>query len=148
MLHDFVKLTFDYAGMILPTFILAILISAILSESIPDIVFEKALGSNKIIAILFASIIGALLPLCACGTIPLACKFQQKGASWKTTIAFLTSGSSSSITVLILTLTLGLKITLLRFLISVICGVIVALIFTLLLTEKEVLMEACHPLEE
>ncbi len=131
MLESFVKLFFHYSSDLIPAFLFALLISAILAEIIPESFFEKVLNSNNFISIFLSSIAGALIPLCTCGMIPLANKFQKKGTSWLIVISFLTAGNACSITALILTLVLGIKITLYRFLFAVIFGIIVAYIFVL-----------------
>ncbi len=132
MLDHFLKLIFEYSICIGPTFILAVLISAILSEIIPKHFFEKILGKSSFISILTSSIAGALIPLCACGMIPLATRLQKNGASWLIVISFLTAGNACSITAILLTLVLGLKITLLRLVFSILLGIITAYLFVLL----------------
>lgn len=129
VLQDFLKLLFDYSITIVPTFLIALLISAVLAEILPEALFEKVLSSKGFVHIIFASIIGALIPLCTCGMIPLASKLQKKGASWLIVISFLSSGNASSITALFMTLVLGLKITVARFLFSIIFGIVVAYVF-------------------
>ncbi len=128
----FIEQLFHYSICIIPAFIFALLISAILTEIIPESFFENVLSSKSLIFIIFSSVIGALVPLCTCGMIPLATKLQKKGASWLMVISFLTAGNASSITAILLTLTLGLKITLLRFIVSVIFGILVSYIFVLI----------------
>ena len=137
VLQDFTKLLLDYSICILPAFVFAILISAVLAELIPDSFIERILNKNGFLYILLASILGALIPLCSCGMIPLASKLQKKGASWLITLSFLTSGNASSITTLILTLILGFKIAFIRFFISVVLGVLVAYLFVFI-TKPEI----------
>src|SRR3990167_6843800 len=127
----FIEQLFNYSVSIIPAFLFALLISAILAEVITDSFFEKILSSKSIIFIILSSIIGALIPLCTCGMIPLASKLQKKGTSWLLVISFLTAGNASSITSILLTLVLGLKITVLRFTISVLFGILVSYIFVL-----------------
>ena len=129
MLQDFLKLLLDYSITIVPAFLIALLISAILAEILPESFFEKVLVSKGFIHIIFASIVGALIPLCTCGMIPLASKLQKKGVSWLIVISFLTAGNASSITALFMTLVLGFKITMARFIFAVIFGIIVAYVF-------------------
>ncbi|MBI3591456.1 MAG: permease [Candidatus Melainabacteria bacterium] len=131
-MNDFIKLLLDYVTSIIPAFLFALLISAILAETIPESFFEKVLSLKGIVFVFLSSVIGALIPLCTCGMIPLASKMQKKGASWLIVISFLTAGNASSITALFMTLVLGIKITLFRFLFSVIFGILVAYIFVLL----------------
>lgn len=132
MLYDFLKYLVDYSITIIPTFLIALFISAALSEILPEKFFEKTLSKKGFMFILISSIIGALIPLCTCGMIPLASKLHKKGASWLIVISFLTSGNASSITALLITLVLGLKITLVRFFFAVVFGILVAYIFVLL----------------
>ena len=137
--QDLLNQLIEYSLCILPVFLFALLISAVLAEIIPDSFFEKVLSSKGIVFVLISSIIGALIPLCTCGMIPLASKLQKKGASWPIVISFLTSGNASSITALLLTLVLGLKITILRFFFSVIFGIVVAYLFVLLFSPNNAL---------
>ena len=139
MLQSFLEQLLDYSRGIIPVFLFAVLISAILDKVLPESFFEnvgtchsKSLqGKNNFIPVLFASILGALIPLCTCGMLPLASKLKKKGASWLITISFLTAGNASSVTALFLTFVLGLKLTLLRFLFAVVFGILVAYIFAL-----------------
>jgi len=151
VLHDFLNLVIDYSLAIMPAFIIALLISSILAEVLPETFFEKVLSSTGIIFIILSSIVGALIPLCTCGMIPLAYKLQKKGASWLLIISFLTSGNASSITALIMTLVLGLKITFYRFLFAVFFGIIVSYIFVLFFkpmgkTKNNLPVETLHPM--
>ena len=131
----FIKLFFHYSHDIVPAFLFALLVSAILAEIIPENFFERVLGSNHFISIFLASIIGALIPLCTCGMIPLAA-------------SFLTAGNASSITAIILTLVLGMKIALFRFLFAVIFGTLVSYIFVLFFKPNSLnpisAMDICH----
>ena len=131
MLTDFFKIFVHYSLDIIPVFLVAILISAIISESIPERVFERFLGTSAFFSVFISSLIGAAVPLCTCGMIPLANKLQKKGASWPIAIAFLTSGNSCSISALVLTLILGLKVTIFRFLFAVISAILISYLFVL-----------------
>lgn len=131
MPESFLKLFFHYSSDLIPAFLFALLISAILAEIIPENFFEKILGSNHFIPVFIASIIGSIIPLCTCGMIPLASKLQKKGTSWLIAISFLTAGNACSITALLLTFVLGIKITVFRFLFAVMFGILTAYIFVL-----------------
>ena len=132
MLESFIKLFLHYSSGLIPAFLFALLISAILAEILPESFFEKILGSNNFISIFLSGAVGALIPLCTCGMIPLANKFQKKGVSWLIVISFLTAGNASCITTLILTsILLGTKFALYRYLFALTYGVLVAYIFVL-----------------
>ncbi len=132
MLNEFINISIEHSMCIIPSFLLAIFISAVLTEIIPEKFFDKALSTNNFISVLIASAIGALIPLCTCGMIPLASKLQKKGVPWLIVVSFLTAGNASSITSIILTLVLGLKITFLRLVFAIIFGIIVSYLFVLL----------------
>lgn len=136
---ELIKSLIDYSVIILPSFLFALLISAVLAEVIPEFFFERILSSTGPLFVLLASLVGALIPLCTCGMIPLASKLQKRGASWLIVISFLTAGNASSITALFMTLVLGFKITLIRFIFSVIFGILVAYIFALIFKPVEIL---------
>jgi len=141
VLFDFLQLLLHYGITIIPAFLVALLISAILVEFIPDWVYERILGSNQFLFILLASFVGALIPICTCGMIPLAGKLHKKGASWLIVVAFLTAGNASSITSLIMTLVMGTGITFGRFIFAVVFGLLVSYIFVLIFKPKSLLSE-------
>ena len=128
-MSDFLPLLLNNLISTLPAFLLALLISAIIAETLPEHFFENVLGHKNIVFIFLSSLLGALIPLCTCGMIPLASKLQKKGASWLVVISFLTAGNASSITALFMTMVLGLKITIFRFLFAVIFGIVVSYVF-------------------
>ena len=149
MPENLFKLIIGYSIDIIPAFLFALLLSAILAEILPDIFFEKVLSQKGFFLIILASIVGAFIPLCTCGMIPLASKLEKKGTPWPVVISFLTSGNASSITSITLTLVLGFKITFLRFLFAVLFGIIVAYVFSLFFkplenTENKINAEALH----
>ena len=151
MIVDFLNLFVDYSKCIIPAFLFALLISAILAETLPESFFENILASKGILLVFISSIVGALIPLCTCGMIPLASKLQKKGTSWLIVISFLTAGNASSLTALFMTMVLGLKITILRFFFAVIFGIITAYIFVLIFKPTSKLNEInieeeCHSL--
>ena len=140
---DFLHTILHYSLTIIPAFLLALLVSAVIVEFLPDKLYERILSSNNFLLIVAASVLGALIPICTCGMIPLASKLHKKGASWLFVISFLTAGNASSITALLLTLILGIGITLFRFVFAVIFGILVAYIFVLLFKPKSLLKEDC-----
>ena len=138
MQADFLKLLLDNSACIIPAFLLALLISTILAETLPEALFEKVLASKNIIIVSLAAVIAALLPLCTCGMIPLANRLQKKGASWLILICFLTAGNACSTTALFITSIIGFKMTLMRFLFSVVFGIIVAYVFVFFFRPKDI----------
>lgn len=123
-------LAFKHFIEIIPFFVLTLLLSAFLAAIIPDNFFERIFKSSNPATVILSSITASITPICTCGMIPLANKLKKKGISEKVVIAFLTTGSSCNISALVLTSVLGIKITLYRFLFSVLLGFITAYFFT------------------
>ena len=71
-----------------PWLILGLLIAGLMKAWVPTKILSKHLGhGNK--AIVKAALIGAPLPLCSCGVIPVATELKRSGASAPATSAFL-----------------------------------------------------------
>jgi len=72
---------------------------------------------------ILAAIVGALIPLCTCGMVPLAVALRRRGGDLKHVFCFLTSGAAVSIPVLLLTWRIiGLEWVSVRLLASVLLG--------------------------
>ena len=71
-----------------PWLILGLLIAGLMKAWVPSKILSRHLGhGNK--AIIKAALIGAPLPLCSCGVIPVATELRRSGASAPATSAFL-----------------------------------------------------------
>ncbi|MBT6843312.1 MAG: hypothetical protein HOA17_05880 [Candidatus Melainabacteria bacterium] len=116
-----------------PVFLIAIIASSLIDQFISDealsYIFDR---TNDFVGILIASLIGSLIPICTCGMIPLAIKLHEKGLKWKSLTAFLVAGNASSIPALILTTTMGMQLTWIRFVSSVVFGILVTYLLMLL----------------
>ncbi len=88
---------------IVPFFLLAIFLGAVLEEFVSERTIARFLTGRHPGTMLFASISGALIPLCTCGMVPLAVSLRRRGSDLKHTFTFLTAGAAVSIPVLILT---------------------------------------------
>lgn len=141
MLLQLLQTLFHYSVSIIPAFLLALLISALIAEALPEWAYEKILSKRNFLLVLVASILGALVPICTCGMIPLASKLHKKGTSPLVVFSFLSAGTSSSVTALFITLVLGLGITVGRFLFAVIFGIAVAYIFVLVFKVQSFIVE-------
>lgn len=116
----------DAAIEIVPYFLLAILLGALLEEFVSERTIGRFLTGRRPGTMLLASIVGALLPLCTCGMVPLAVSLRRRGSDLKHTFAFLTAGASVSVPVLLLTWKiLGAEWMAVRLLASVLFGLIV-----------------------
>jgi uncharacterized membrane protein YraQ (UPF0718 family) len=71
-----------------PWLLLGLLIAGLMKAWVPTKILSKHLGdSNK--SIIKAALIGAPLPLCSCGVIPVATELRRSGASAPATASFL-----------------------------------------------------------
>ena len=71
-----------------PWLLLGLLIAGLMKSWVPSKILSKHLGSGKM-AIVKAALIGAPLPLCSCGVIPVATELRRSGASAPATSSFL-----------------------------------------------------------
>lgn len=71
-----------------PWLLLGLIIAGLMKSFVPTQILSKHLGEGKL-AIVKASFIGAPLPLCSCGVIPVATQLKRSGASSPATSAFL-----------------------------------------------------------
>lgn len=111
---------------VVPYFLLAILLGALLEEFVSERTIGRFLTGRRPGTMLLASVVGALLPLCTCGMVPLAVSLRRRGSDLKHTFAFLTGGATVSVPVLLLTWRLlGADWMAVRFLASVLFGLLV-----------------------
>ena len=116
----------DAALEILPLFLFALVLAAVLEEFVSNRTIERFLTGRHPATMLVASTTGALIPLCTCGMVPLAVSLRRRGSDLKHTFAFLTAGAAVSIPVLLLTWkVLGFRWMAVRFATSVNFGLVV-----------------------
>lgn len=114
---------------IFPVFIIAVLASSLIDAWIPENSLEKIFPKhNEFLGVLYASLIGSLVPICTCGMIPLAVNLHKKKLNWKILTAFLISGNACSVPALMLTTVLGYKLMWIRLLASMLFGILVTYI--------------------
>lgn len=129
----------EFSLEIVPLFVLAVFIASALEEFLSTAIIERFVGTEHPTSVAMATTVGALVPLCTCGMIPLSASLKRKNAHWVPLIGFLTAGVASSIPALLLTLVIGLKVTVLRLISALLFGFIVAYIagFIIQRTVKE-----------
>ncbi|HEY6571783.1 MAG TPA: permease, partial [Candidatus Eisenbacteria bacterium] len=111
---------------ILPFFLLAIFLGALIEEFVSEKTIVRFLTGTSPGTMVLASTVGAVLPLCTCGMVPLAVSLRRRGSDLKHTFAFLTAGAAVSVPVLLLTWkVLGGWWAIARFATSVIFGLLV-----------------------
>jgi uncharacterized membrane protein YraQ (UPF0718 family) len=84
LLENFIALGAEAA----PWLLLGLLIAGLMKAWVPSKILSKHLGGGKS-SIIKAALIGAPLPLCSCGVIPVATELRRSGASAPATAAFL-----------------------------------------------------------
>jgi uncharacterized protein len=73
----------------IPFLLMGTLLSAAIQVFVPDRVLRKVFPKNALGSIAVALAIGALVPICECGTVPLARRLRRKGLPLSTAAAFL-----------------------------------------------------------
>lgn len=126
----FINHSIDLLREIIPIFLFAIIASALFDEFLPDDYFDKLFKEVNFFSLFNASFLGALIPICTCGMIPLAVKLYKKipkdqSGSWQLITAFLVAGNACSIPALWLTTILGYKIMFIRLFASIAFGLLV-----------------------
>ncbi|MEY8200712.1 MAG: SO_0444 family Cu/Zn efflux transporter, partial [Colwellia sp.] len=79
-----------------PWLLLGLLIAGLMKAWVPSDILSKHLGRGKS-AIVKAALIGAPLPLCSCGVIPVATELRRSGASAPATASFLVATPETGI---------------------------------------------------
>jgi len=79
-----------------PWLLLGLLIAGLMKAWVPSKILSKHLGKGKS-AVVKAALIGAPLPLCSCGVIPVATELRRSGASASATASFLVATPETGI---------------------------------------------------
>jgi uncharacterized membrane protein YraQ (UPF0718 family) len=95
-LTSFFKNFIDLSAEASPWLLLGLLIAGLMKAWVPTKILSKHLGKGKS-AIVKAALIGAPLPLCSCGVIPVATELRRSGASAPATAAFLVATPETGI---------------------------------------------------
>jgi len=84
LINNFIELSTEAS----PWLLLGLLIAGLMKAWVPTKILSKHLGGGHK-SIIKAALIGAPLPLCSCGVIPVATELRRSGASKPATAAFL-----------------------------------------------------------
>ena len=127
-IHHFFHEFWHLFLMVLPYFLLGIGVGALLESKGNFGFISRFLGQGKR-SIVYASLLGAVLPGCACATMPMAEGLLRKGARLSTACAFIfTSPLLAPQTVILTYALLGPSFTMARILAGMIGGVGIGLI--------------------
>jgi uncharacterized membrane protein YraQ (UPF0718 family) len=128
-MSHFIHVLVHYLKEIIPALAVGFFISGLVHELIPEDLVEKHLGRPGIKPILWATLIGAILPVCCWGSLPIAVSFYKKGAKLGPILAFLTATPATSISALIVTYSiLGFNFAAYSFFSVIIMGLVVGMI--------------------
>ena len=96
-----------------PYVVLGFIIAGVLHQWVPRDLLQRHLGGRGVLTLFKGLGIGAVLPICSCGTIPLGIGLHRCGAAIGTILAFMTSSPILSPVVVLVSLKLlGGKMTL------------------------------------
>jgi len=124
-LQPFLRVLLDSAADIIPLFVLALFVGALIEEFVSERFIARFLTGRNPRTMALSATVGALIPLCTCGMVPLAVALRRRGGDMKHVISFLTAGASVSIPVLLLTWKiLGFRWVVVRFLASIALGLL------------------------
>jgi hypothetical protein len=73
----------------IPFLLMGTLLAAAIQAFVPDRALRRLFPRNRLASIAVALVIGTIVPICECGTVPLARRLRQKGLPLSTAVAFL-----------------------------------------------------------
>ncbi|HLN08727.1 MAG TPA: SO_0444 family Cu/Zn efflux transporter, partial [Xanthobacteraceae bacterium] len=73
------------------------LLAGVLAVLVPGRLLRRLIGTGKVRSVLWASVLGAPLPLCSCGVLPTALGLRKEGATRGATVAFLVATPETGI---------------------------------------------------
>jgi len=133
MIAQFFFHLWHYSVEVIPALAIGFLLSGIAHEFIPQDWVDRNLGNKGLKAILISTFVGALLPICCWGSLPVAVGFYKKGAKLGPVLAFLVATPATSISALLVTyVLLGLKFAIFIFIAVIVMGIVVGLVGNML----------------
>ncbi|MGX1982106.1 hypothetical protein EDD69_10246 [Thermolongibacillus altinsuensis] len=95
MIKSFLQLNTIFISILiesLPFVLIGVFISGIIQMFVTEEMIEKWVPKNKILAVLYATLIGALFPACECGIVPITRRLVAKGVPLYAAIPFMLTG--------------------------------------------------------
>ena len=86
-----------------PFLVLGVVVSGAIAAFVPASVFSRILPSNAALAVPVATVCGAALPGCECGSVPISNRLIQRGVAPSASLAFMLSAPAVNPIVLIAT---------------------------------------------
>lgn len=129
MIHSFYMQFVHYVVEVVPYLALGFFLSGLVQEFLPGRYVEKYLGRGGIKPLFYATFLGATLPICCIGSLPVAVSMHRKGAGLGPVLAFLVATPATSLSALIVSLALlGWTFTLYLFFAVIVMGMVIGLI--------------------
>lgn len=76
----------------LPFILIGVVVSALLQVFVPDRIIRRAIPKNPLLAVLAASLLGIIVPICECGMVPAIRRLIRKGMPLHAATAFILAG--------------------------------------------------------
>lgn len=129
MIIQFFIIFKDYLIEVLPFLAVGFFLSGVINEFVPAGWIEKHLGGRGIKPLLYATFVGATLPICCIGSLPVAVSLHEKGARLGPVLAFLVATPATSVSALLVTYALlGIKFTIFIFFAVIVMGIVIGLV--------------------
>jgi len=130
----------DYLIAVLPFLAIGFLLSGLIHQFVPAGWVDRHLGGRGIKPLLYSTLVGAVLPICCFGSLPVAVSLHQKGARLGAVLAFLVATPATSITALLVCYALlGIKFTVFIFFAVILMGLVMGLVGNLLKVKPKAL---------
>ncbi len=138
MITQFLIVFKDYLIGVLPFLIIGFFLSGLIHEFVPTGWVERHLGGRGVKPLLYSTLVGTALPICCCGSLPVAVSLHQKGARLGPVLAFLVAAPATSITALLVCYALlGIKFTAFIFFAVIVISLIIGLVGNLVKVEPK-----------
>ncbi len=145
-INVFFRTLLSYIVEVAPVLILGFFLSGLIHEFLPEDFVDRYLARKNFISILWATFVGAILPICCIGQLPVAVSFYKRGARLGPVLAFLVATPATSITALLVTYRLlGIKFTIYIFFAAIVMGISMGLIGNLLTVPTNKVKEEICP---
>jgi len=119
----------DYLIEVLPFLVIGFFLSGLIYEFVPTGRVEKHLGGRGMRPLMYATLVGTVLPICCIGSLPIAISLHQKGARLGPVLAFLVATPATSLSALLVSYgLLGIKFTVYIFFAVIVMGLIIGAI--------------------
>jgi uncharacterized membrane protein YraQ (UPF0718 family) len=136
MIKSFLQLNTIFISILiesLPFVLIGVFISGIIQMFVTEEMVEKWVPKNKLLAVLYATLIGALFPACECGIVPITRRLVAKGVPLYAAIPFMLTGPIINPIVLFSTFIAfgsSLKMVLCRSIFALVVAVLIGLLLS------------------